>query len=1080
MVGFRTGIRDNRGRGSAADFVRERVGSGSKLSIVSAYFTSSAYACLRDNLDSAASTRLLFGEPRFLSIVESESLVPPAFQLAENGLALVDQLRQRRTAQQCANWIRRSVEIRSVRTLGLLHGKMVHVHDGAREHALLGSSNFTVNGLGLGQRPNIELNLVVDSDRDRADLLSWFDELWSDEELTSDVKNEVLQRLEQLGVHNSPEFIYRLTLYHLFTEYLADRAEIDHLETPAFTETAVWQMLYPFQQDGARAVLGKLKRFGGCVLADSVGLGKTLTALAVIKWHELRNDRVLVLCPKKLRENWTEYLSSNNSDLNPLRQDRLSYTVLSHTDLGRTNGRVGDIDLGRLNWGEFDLVVIDESHAFRNAAGGRYHKLLEDVIRAGRPTRVLMLSATPVNNDLADLKAQLDLIAKDRADAFQALGAPNLSVLIGQARQRFKSWSKAGGRDAAALMASLPPAFNSLLDGISIARSRRHIERHYADALNTIGRFPVREKPLSIAPGVDLADEFPSFSSIDAKISGLRLALYNPFTFVREEHRSRYNARDSRTVGFDQANRERYLIAMMKVGFLKRLESSVNSFGVTMRRMVERIDARLAALDAFEAGGSGLTDEGLPPIEETDGDEDLAGAFEVGGRLKYDLRHIDVAAWRTALESDRACIAELAAAAIIVGPSRDAKLERLKGLVRDKAGNPSRNRDGTANRKLILFTAYTDTARYLYGELTPFARESGLHVGLVTGDRSEATIGRRRFQDVLANFAPRSKKRAGMRGMPAEEIDLLIATDCISEGQNLQDADLLVNVDIHWNPVRLIQRFGRIDRIGAQAETVRMVNFWPTDDLNRYLNLRDRVESRMALVDLSATGDDNLLAEAREAIDGETHWRDEQLRRLQTEVFDLEEAREGVGLAEFSLDEFRADLLEYARANADVLRDAPLGLHAVAPAVAKIGAFPPGAIFCLKRKGPPAETMVNPLEPFYLVYVGDDRAVRYGFASPKSVLTAMAALCAGRSEPIEALCHAFDEQTGHGERMERYDALAAAAVADIARAYATRAASGLAMGRGGKLADGRAQAREDSAYDLVTWLVVRPDGEAVA
>jgi hypothetical protein len=914
----------------------------------------------------------------------------------------------------------------------------------------------------------------VDSDRDRQDLLSWFDEIWTNEKLTVDVKAEVLQRLEQLGAHNSPEFIYRLTLYHLFEDYLSDRAETERLEAPSFTATAVWQMLYPFQRDGARAVLAKLKRYGGCVLADSVGLGKTLTALAVIKWHELQNDRVLVLCPKKLRENWTEYLSSNNSDLNPLRQDRLSYTVLSHTDLGRTSGRVGDIDLARVNWGEFDLVVIDESHAFRNAAGDRYQRLLDDVIRAGRPTRVLMLSATPVNNDLADLKAQLDLIAKDRADAFQALGAPNLSLLIGQARQRFKSWSQAGARDTAALMASLPPAFNSLLDGISIARSRRHIERHYMDALNEIGRFPVREKPISIAPGVDLAAEFPPFDSIDAKISGLKLALYNPFTFVRLEHRTRYDARDNRTVGFDQANRERYLIAMMKVGFLKRLESSVNSFGVTMRRMVERIDERLAALDAFDRGGASVSDEAVPAIGETDGDEELASAFEVGGRLKYDLRHIDVAGWRAALMSDRECVADLAAVATAVDPSRDAKLERLKNLVRDKAENPSRNRDGTLNRKLILFTAYTDTARYLFQQLTPFARAAGLHVGLVTGDRSEATIGRARFQDVLANFAPRSKKRPGMRGMPDEEIDLLIATDCISEGQNLQDADLLVNVDIHWNPVRLIQRFGRIDRIGAQAETVRMVNFWPTEDLNRYLNLRDRVESRMALVDLSATGEDNLLAEAREAAEGETHWRDEQLRRLQDEVFDLEEAREGVGLAEFSLDEFRVDLLEYARANTDALRDAPLGLHAVAPTVAKTGAFPPGVIFCFKRKGPPAESMVNPLEPFYLVYVGDDGAVRHGFASPKTVLTAMAALCAGRSEPIEALCHAFDQETNHGDRMERYDALAAAAVADIARAYATRAASGLAMGRGGKLADGAAQARTDSEYDLITWLVVRP------
>ena len=1075
-----TSIRDNRDRGSAASFIQKRLLPGSEASIVSAYFSSYAYGALREHLDPVGSLRFLFGEPRFLTIADAQALQPPAFALTEEGLALVNQLRQRATARRCAAWIRRCAEVRSIRKAGLLHGKMIHLHDGHREHAMVGSSNFTVRGLGLSEQPNIELNLIVDSDRDRRDLIAWFDEIWADETLTSDVKDEVLRRLEQLGSHNSPEFIYHKTLFHLFEDYLADQAvDEGRFGASTFTESAVWNMLYPFQRDGARAVLGKLNRYGGCVLADSVGLGKTLTALAVVKWHELRNQRVLVLCPKKLRENWTEYLATNNSDLNPLRQDRFAYTVLSHTDLGRENGRVGDLDLARLNWAGFDLVVIDESHAFRNAAGGRYQRLLDDVIRAGAPTRVLLLSATPVNNDLKDLKAQLDLIAKDRPDAFQALGAANLPALIGQARQRFATWARAGGRDTAALMTSLPPAFTSLLDGVSIARSRKHVERHYSESLDAIGRFPTRERPRSLAPGIDLANTFPSFEAIDKEISGLNLALYNPFAFVRTEHRARYDERDQRTAGFDQANRERYLIAMMKVGFLKRLESSVNAFGLTMARMVERIDDRLRRIASFQANRSAIGSEPEALPEEVEGDEELAAAFEIGGRLKYDLRHLDIDAWRAALRRDRVRVAGLMASAQAVTPERDAKLRELKTLISEKAGHPSRNRDGSPNRKLILFTAFSDSARYLHRELEPFARALGMHVGLVTGDGCAASVGRARSQDVLANFAPRSKKRAGMRSMPDEEIDLLIATDCISEGQNLQDADTLVNVDIHWNPVRLIQRFGRIDRIGAQAETVRMINFWPTDDLNRYLNLKDRVESRMALVNLSATGDDNLLVEARDAADGELHWRDEQLRRLQTEVFDLEDADRGVGLAEFTLDEFRADLLNVARKNGEALREAPLGLHALAPAITASGALDPGVILCLRRKGPVAEAMINPLEPFYLVYVRDDGTVRNGFAQPKSVLTAMEALCAGRSEPFEALCNAFDDETDQGQALERYDALATVATADIARAFAARAAAGLAMGRGGRLPDAPAQARAGSDYELITWLIVQPgDGSA--
>ncbi|MER8983686.1 SNF2-related protein [Mesorhizobium sp. M0843] len=1079
MAKHQSGIKDNRSRGPASEFLTDIVTTSSRLSIVSAYFTSATFWRLSATLKPIHSMRFLFGEPRFLSSIESESLSPPAFALAEDSLVLTEQLRQRAVASNCADWIRSKVDVRSVRRAGLLHGKLIHVHDGAREHAMVGSSNFTLKGLGLIERPNIELNLVVDGDRDRKDLLAWFDEIWTDDALTVDVKDEVLRRLEQMYRHNSPEFIYHKTLFHLFEEFLDDQAiEEERLGSIAFSDTAIWQMLYQFQRDGVRAVLGKLDRHGGCILADSVGLGKTLTALAVIKYHESRNQRVLVLCPKKLRENWTEYLAGNNSDLNPLRDDKFNYTVLSHTDLTRERGHVGNIDLSRINWAAYDLVVIDESHAFRNAAGGRYQHLIDEVIRSGVPTRVLMLSATPVNNDLTDLKAQLDLIAKGKSDAFLALGAPNLSALIGDARRRFADWTKSGGRDAASLMAKLPPALTSLLDGVSIARSRRHIERHYADTLEEIGRFPVRLPPLSRFPGVDLSGLFPSFDDIDREIGQLNLALYNPFEFVMPQHRQRYNERDRRTAGFDQANREKYLIAMMKVGFLKRLESSVSSFGSTMERIVARIDRRLAEIDAFRHLRPAVSVEETEFDDEIEGDEDLASAFEVGGRLKYDLRHIETDVWEAALRQDRERVARLAAAAAQVVPERDAKLAMLRELVEKKATDPTMNRDGSRNRKIILFTAFADTARYLYGELEPIARSHGVQTGLVTGSGCKATIGKARFQDVLANFAPRSK-RAAMRAMPEGEIDLLIATDCISEGQNLQDADMLVNVDIHWNPVRLIQRFGRIDRIGSQTDTIQMVNFWPTEDLNRYLNLKDRVEARMALVDLSATGEDNLLAEAREAAAGELHWRDEQLRRLQTEVFDLEEAGEGVSLAEFTLDEFRADLLAYARKNAEELRDAPLGLHALTPVKVEGGHFEPGVIFCLRRKGEAGEVKVNPLDPFYLVYIRDDGGIRHGFTQPKSILTALAALCSGRSEPFEALCNTFDDETEQGAKLERYDTLSARAVADIGRVYAAKAAAGLAMGRGGKLDDAGAQPRSVSEYELITWLIVRPgDGSA--
>ena len=1085
---MKSGIRDNRSRGTAASFLKEKANTGSELSVVSAYFTSFAYARLAATLDEIGKLRFLFGEPRFIDSVEGENLSPPAFSLEEDGLALTDGLRKSGAATQCAKWIREKAQIRSIKRAGLMHGKLYHVHDGKRDHALVGSSNFTIKGLGLTDEPNIELNLIVDSDRDRDDLLAWFNEIWSDEELTEDVRDEVLERLERLYRHNSPEFIYFKTLYHLFGQFLADQAvEEAELDDVRFTETAIWNMLFEFQRDGVKAVRAKLDRYGGCILADSVGLGKTFVALAIIKWFELRNQRVLVLCPKKLRDNWTEFLFQNNNETNRLLADRFSYTVLSHTDLTRTSGKVGDINLGSINWGNYDLVVIDESHNFRTASRGkpnadgsdyrpsRYEKLIEEVIGSGIKTKVLMLSATPVNNDLSDLKGQLDLVLASNPDAFLDLGISNLSGVIGDARRKFKDWIKAGGKDRDALIARLPPTLFSLLDGVTIARSRRHVERHYASTMAAIGHFPERERPDSIFAQIDTKGEFPAFAHVHDEISALRLALYNPLNFVHEEHKHRYDLGGN----FDQGNRERFLIGIIKTGLLKRLESSVNSFGISMARLSERIDARLSDIEALQKGQSkALSDIELP--EEAEGDEDLEEAFEVGGALKYNLLHMDVDGWAEALRADRARLKQLKVAAFNVTPDRDAKLAELKKILSEKFSAPTTNRAGDAIRKVVVFTAFADTAQYLYRELMPFAQGVGVHSGLVTGGgETKATLGKARYQDILTNFAPRAKNRAAMKGLPQnEEIDLLIATDCISEGQNLQDADLLVNFDIHWNPVRLIQRFGRIDRIGSLNNSIKMVNFWPTPDLNHYINLQGRVEARMALVDLSATGEDNILADAKDAAEADLKWRDRQLLRLKDEVFDLEDEREGVTLAEFSLEDFRADLLHFSRQNQTELEDAPLGISAIVPPDGDGATFDPGVIFCLKQIGAQlaeGQKPVGGLDPFFLVYVRDDGSIRHGFAASKTILDAMRALCVGRTEPIAALCEAFDRKTGKGQNMEDYDSLALAAVVAIKSNYAGRALSALAANRGGKLADAKAQPRSEGDFELITWLIINPE-----
>jgi hypothetical protein len=411
-----SGIRDNHRRGAVADFLKAKIHSGSRLSVVSAYFTIYAYDSLRANLDQIEHLDFLFGEPRFIAALDPDKTEKKAFILDGNGLHLANRLQQKRVARDCAEWIRQKVDIRSVRHAQFLHGKMYHIANGSVEEAILGSSNFTVRGLGLGAGSNnIELNLEVDSNRDRRDLKVWFDELWNDPALVEDVKAEVLQYLGQLYQNHAPEFIYFKTLFHIFENFLADQEKGGLLDRDIkIVDTGIWQALFEFQRDGVKGAINKILKHNGCVLADSVGLGKTFEALAVIKYFELKNERVLVLCPKKLGQNWLIY--RNNDALNPFIKDRFRFDVLSHTDLSREGGTANGINLDTFNWGNFDLVVIDESHNFRNNTPGkrddegniirksRYQRLMDDIIKTGVQTKVLLLSATPVNNDLRDLR----------------------------------------------------------------------------------------------------------------------------------------------------------------------------------------------------------------------------------------------------------------------------------------------------------------------------------------------------------------------------------------------------------------------------------------------------------------------------------------------------------------------------------------------------------------------------------------------------------------------------------------------------------------------------------------------------
>ena len=1109
-----SGIRDNRPvRGTVASFLKEKIRSDSELSFVSAYFTIYAYESLKKELDAARHLRFLFGEPAFLQRIDPERKQQKIFRIENDVLELANKLCQKRIARECAEWIKEKVDIRTVIREGFLHGKMYHISSQGVEDAILGSSNFTVRGLGLAEkRNNIELNLEVDSNRDRRDLKAWFDEIWDDKSLVRDVKAEVLGYLEKLHMEQSPEFIYFKTLFHIFEDFLSDQ-QIGGLidEKTGFYETKIWNMLYQFQKDGVKGAINKINKYNGCIIADSVGLGKTFEALAVIKYFEMLNCRILVLCPKKLRNNWTIHLQNDRRNL--LFEDRFSYSVLCHTDLSRSDsGFSGDVDLSSFNWGNFDLVVIDESHNFRNSSKGkedkageyrksRYEKLMADILKSGRQTRVLLLSATPVNNNLRDLRNQIYLVTQDKDNAFsESLDVKSIYDTMRNAQTHFTNWAnphKTPDRRLKILLNNLGSDFFVLLDSLTISRSRKHIESYYN--LSEIGTFPERMKPVSIYPEIDLKHRFPSYDKIEQEIRKYRLSLFNPSAYVKDEFKHIYEGRlrgiRNITAYQSQENREHFLIGMMKVNFLKRLESSIEAFEISMGRTVEKMDALINKIRNFDENYDEYTQpvlfknlNGDDSEFDSDDEAELSEQLEVGKKLKFKLEHIRIKDWIEDINRDRDQISSLSCMAASVDFSSDAKLKELKSAIAEKLRKPF-NKD---NKKVLIFTAFSDTAKYLYSSLEEWVSEElGLHIALITGTGDNKTTFRTEgfkyqtdFESIITNFSPISKKRDQMSNMPQDgEIDILIATDCISEGQNLQDCDCLVNYDIHWNPVRIIQRFGRIDRIGSKNGKIQMINFWPTQDLNKYIKLKERVEAKMALVNLTATGEDDLLNQEQieDLVKNDLTFRQKQLMKLKDEILDLEEMDDSVSLSEFTLDDFRIELMNYLETNKKELEDAPFGLYSVAPTpenslfeknLSEI--VRPGVIFCLKHKNKSDEaSQVNPLNPYFLVYIRDDGDVRYRYTSVKQILKIFQKVCSGRKQAIEELCDIFNSQTKNGADMSKYDELLMKSVKDIIAHFEKRNISNLFSGRSGKIVTGTAKATGADDFELITWLIIK-------
>ena len=1016
--------------------------AGSKVSVAAACFSMYAYKELKKQLEDIDEFRFIFTSPTFIS--EKAKKEKREFYIPRLGrehslygtefeIKLRNEMTQKAIAKECADWVRRKAKFRSNTTGENMPGFMTV--DGKTEKYIYQPMNgFTTVDIGC-DRGNNAYNFVNRFESPNADTyMELFNSIWNDKTRLEDVTDIVIDNISTAYNENSPEFIYFMTIYHVFSEFLDDISE-DVLpnEATGFKQSKIWDMLYDFQRDAVLAIINKLERYNGCILADSVGLGKTFTALAVIKYYENRNKTVLVLCPKKLAENWNTY--KDNYINNPIASDRLNYDVLFHTDLSRNSGVSNGLDLDRLNWGNYDLVVIDESHNFRNGAGthantqeNRYVKLMDKVIRAGVKTKVLMLSATPVNNRFTDLKNQLALAYEGNSEYIneQLDTKKPIEEIFRQAQKAFNAWSKLEPekRTTDALLRTLDFDFFEVLDSVTIARSRRHIEKYY----NTeeIGKFPERLKPISKRPSLTDLNDAINYNQIYEQLMQLTLCVYTPSNYIFPSKMPKYvDLTHNKGNNLTQKGREQGIQRLMSINLLKRLESSVYSFNLTLSRIRDLIQGTIDAITNFEKYGKADLDMYEANDDDFDMDDGNTDFFTVGKKVKIDLADMDYKTWRAELQHDADTLELLTLMVADITPEHDLKLQTLFKLLDEKMANPINEE----NKKVLIFSAFSDTAEYLYDQVASYVKSNyGLDTAVITGSidgRTTVKGLKATLNNVLTCFSPISKSRDVLMPGSSKEIDILIATDCISEGQNLQDCDYLVNYDIHWNPVRIIQRFGRIDRIGSRNHYIQLVNFWPDMTLDDYINLKSRVETRMKISVMTSTGDDDLINPEEK---GDLEYRKQQLKRLQDEVVDIEDMSTGISIMDLGLNEFRLDLLEYIKTHENLAKK-PKGLHAVVPATEE---NPEGVIFVLRNINNNINIdNQNRIHPFYMVYIGIDGEVVCDYLNPKKLLDTVRLLCRGKSEPILELCEKFNKETDDGRNMEEVSQLLSDAINSI-------------------------------------------------
>jgi SNF2 family DNA or RNA helicase len=1079
------------------DDIKSELNHTAKLKIAAASFSIYAYEALKDELQKVDSVEFIFTSPVFTANKVSDKISKqhrefhiPKLQRerdlygSEFEIRLKNKLTQKAIAKECAAWIRKKAVFKSNSSSSPMQ-QFACTASGGSDAVYTGFQGFSAVDLGYEQGNAVSSFInKIDEMPMTASYLQLFDQIWNDESRLEDVTENICSHIESVYNENSPERIYFLMLYNIFNEFLEDiNEDVLPNDLTGYKDSIIWNKLFNFQRDASVGIINKLERYNGCILADSVGLGKTFTALAVIKYYELRNKSVLVLCPKKLADNWLNY--NHNLKTNILAGDRLGYEVLCHTDLSRTTGESFGTPLNRVNWGNYDLVVIDESHNFRNNEAfrekeTRYQKLMNSVIRDGVKTKVLMLSATPVNNRFNDLRNQLALAYEGESENLSKHLKTERSIeeIFRRAQAVFNQWSKLPiqKRTAKSILDALDFDFFELLDSVTISRSRKHIETFYDT--KEIGRFPTRRKPLSFRCPLTMLGDVMSFNEIYLELVKLKMSVYAPVNYILPSRLKKYeDIYDTSVEGgkgkLRQADREKSLQSLMVTNLLKRLESSVEAFRLTLGTLKRNHTTMLSMIEKFKKSGvdisMGEINDSIEDLEYEDDELSGLGDFLTTGKVQVSLADMDVPSWEYDLSSDLEIIELLLAEMQLVSPEDDSKLQHLKGHIEQKVLRPI----NSGNQKVLIFTAFADTANYLYDNIAEhFLQRYDICTGRVSGSDTPKSNLKKGwdFQAILTMFSPKSKDKDLVFPEEKGEIDILIGTDCISEGQNLQDCDYVINYDIHWNPVRIIQRFGRVDRIGSQNDTIQLVNYWPDISLDEYINLKERVENRMVIVDVTATGDDNVLS----AKANDISYRREQLRKLQDEVIELEDLKTGVNITDLGLNDFRMDLLNYLKDDDD-LSSVPSGMHAVIPADSEIGLVP-GIIFTLRNRNSVVNiNQHNRLHPFYLVYIDYEGNIIADHTEVKTLLDLVRSGCKGYCEPIPAYYKRFNSETDDGRNMGLYSDFLNRAIESVIDVKEDKDLDSL-------FSSGRTTALVNTIhglndFELVTFLVVKECGQ---